>query len=135
MVGEMNVTSSMGMTAASVGASSLGLIVIIIAVVILLSILLLNETFLKLLLNFKKFLVKTFGYFGYGAIFTGLVGGLYFVVKAALKHATGGNPYIYKWLGILLIVYVVLSLIGIPVKYYVTTIKKKIKKVKKVGTV
>lgn len=109
-----------------------GTITSVLIVLIILSlgiILMINEWFLKKLMNIKKFLTKTFGLFFYGLGGSTVIFGLYQLVKVSNNHAMSGNPYIFKYFGYAIGFYAIMTVFGYFVKIFINKVKKKIKKV------
>lgn len=105
--------------------------VLILTIILFLGIsLMINEWFLKKLMNIKKFLTKTFGLFFYGLGGSIVIAGLYQLVKVSNNHAMSGDPYIFKYLGYVIGFYIIMTVFGYFVKMFVNKVRKKLKKVK-----
>jgi len=111
-----------------------GTLVTVVGVMVIITILVglvVNEWFLKKMLKVKKFLLFTFGYFFYGLFGTGIIATCYGLIKITKGHASSGNPYIFKWLGIIIGIYILMTGFGWVVKKFVDKIRNNWKKAKR----
>lgn len=117
----------------SISSDWTGIIVTITAIALTLFMgvsLVLNEWFLKKLINIKKWLMKTFGLFFYGCTGSGMIALLYGMTKLLSSHASSGNPYLFKYAGYVIGFYTAMTLFGIPVKWFINRIRTNWKKAK-----
>lgn len=111
------------------GAGMVTIIIMIVVIGMFLA-LALNEWFLKKLLNIKKWLVKTFGLFFYGLTGSGVIALIYEMIKLSQDHVSGGNPYLFRYGGYIIGFYIIMTLFGIPVKWFINRVKTNWKKAK-----
>jgi len=122
----------------SISSDWMGIIatmIVIACIIIIILGLILNEWFIKKLLNIKKWFLKTFGLFFYGCTGSVIIALLYGTTKLFSNHVSSGNPYLLKYAGYVVGFYTAMTLFGIPVKWFINRIRTNWKKAKKEGKI